>query len=455
MSNTVLDQLTPATNGAGDVNRLAASYDTDVEGNSYRPEELARLIEMNRHYTHIEEGDGYVISIRPCPIDGRAFVFTRLTAFKNRFLHEPRIGGKNAGTAWLAWPGKNHKSGGIGFYPMPERCPPNVMNTFPGFAVTPLAGDVAPILDHIERVICNGDRLAYDYLIGWLAHLLQKPHEKPAVAVAMKSVEGAGKGTLFRVLKYILGPLALQTNGHEAITGRFNSQLANRLLVCGDEVNLTNPQVAERLKGLISEPYFNMEGKGRDAIPVANYARLMFASNNDRMIRAGVRERRYLVLEVSDAKAQDKAYFDALNAWIDDGGPAALLHHLLDYDLSQFDPQRAPPTDALRQEKIASLRSADGYLYEQLSSDRPFDGQARIEAGAIIADLVSWAAASGEPLTTPAARSMMGKALGRIGIDGKGRSDRGDGRHWYELPSLEAMRQAFAKALGESVEVLF
>lgn len=92
MSKAVIAQLTPATTGAGAASRLAASYDTDAEGNSYKPEELARLIEMNRHYTHVEEGDGYVVSIRPCPIDGRAIAFTRLAAFKNRFLHQPRIG---------------------------------------------------------------------------------------------------------------------------------------------------------------------------------------------------------------------------------------------------------------------------------------------------------------------------------------------------------------------------
>ncbi|MFW8303966.1 primase-helicase family protein, partial [Klebsiella pneumoniae] len=68
-----------------------------------------------------------------------------------------------------------------------------------------------------------------DYLLQWMAHLIQRPEEKPSVAVVMKSVEGTGKNTLVRPLLQILGPYAAQINGIRHLTGRFNSTLANKL----------------------------------------------------------------------------------------------------------------------------------------------------------------------------------------------------------------------------------
>lgn len=38
--------------------------------------------------------------------------------------------------------------------------------------------------------MCAGHEPSYRYLIGWMAHLLQKPDIKPSVAVVLKSVEG-------------------------------------------------------------------------------------------------------------------------------------------------------------------------------------------------------------------------------------------------------------------------
>ncbi|EMD0829364.1 hypothetical protein VP018_001156 [Morganella morganii] len=45
-----------------------------------------------------------------------------------------------------------------------------------------------------------------------------------------------------------------------------------------------------------------------------------FASNRDRVIDAGLRERQYLVLEPDAIYAQNKGYFDQLHHWVSDNG---------------------------------------------------------------------------------------------------------------------------------------
>ena len=427
---------------------------TDADGTPHTPDELARLRQMNAQYTHVlVGGKNRVVTLKPCPVDGMAYSFESLAEFRGYFLHQSKIGKRRAGDAWLSWPGKQFKPGGVGFYPDPAKCPAEVFNLYQGLAVTPQAGDATPYLEHLEQVICAGDSTAFVYLLGWLAHLIQKPDEKPSVAVVLKSIEGTGKGTMFRPLKAILGAHAVQVNGYRQIAGRFNATVANKLLVFGDEVELTSQVVADRLKGLISEQTINLERKGIDPEPMPNYARFIFASNSEHMIQAGSRERRYLVLEPSTQKAQDKAYFDRLYQWLDAGGAAALLAYLLQYDLSEFDPRRAPSTRALIGEKLASLRPADAYLFGELSQPTPFGGEVRIDVGELVRRFIEWACRNHEEITAPKARSALGKAMGRLAVDAVGRTDRGG--KVYELPSPEILRERFAQAMGHGVLDIF
>ena len=64
-----------------------------------------------------------------------------------------------------------------------------------------------------------------------MAHIIQKPDEKPSVAIVMKSVPGTGKGTTVKPLLQILGQYAAHINRGRTYLGRFNSILANKLLV--------------------------------------------------------------------------------------------------------------------------------------------------------------------------------------------------------------------------------
>jgi hypothetical protein len=64
--------------------------------------------------------------------------------------------------------------------------------------------NIKPMLHHIKKRLCLGNKKHYKYCIKWLAHLIQKPHIKIGVALVMKSKPGAGKGTLVNLLKNIM-----------------------------------------------------------------------------------------------------------------------------------------------------------------------------------------------------------------------------------------------------------
>ena len=81
-------------------------------------------------------------------------------------------------------------------------------------------------------------------------------------------------------------------------------------------------------------------------------------------------ERRYFVLDVSSARCNDRAYFDALNAQMKNGGDEAMLYDLLNMDISDFQHRSVPKTDALRDQKALSLYGVSAWLYECLMEGR-------------------------------------------------------------------------------------
>ena len=114
-------------------------------------------------------------------------------------------------------------------------------------------GDVSPFLTLAQKHICQEQRVTYEYLLDWLAHLIQKPEQKPSVAIILNGEQGTGKGALVEPMLRIFGSHAARTNGPALITGRFNSIVEDKLLIFMDETSVVEPAFVNRLKPFISE----------------------------------------------------------------------------------------------------------------------------------------------------------------------------------------------------------
>ena len=418
-------------------------------------EDQILLNAMNTKYSHVVIGGKHrIMTSKNCPINGKKMSFESPSEFYNYFAHEPLMVGYNKGVAWFKWPGKEMYPEGVGYYPCEEKLPKGTFNTFQPFPCEPVKGDVSLILDHIHNVLCDGNKEASDYFLQWLAHIFQKPMEKPTVAILMKSSEGTGKGTLYRLLANMLGTNAHQVNGGYQLVGRFNSILIGRLLVFGDEVDLSEKRVFDRVKGIISEPTLSMELKGIDAEPMPNYTRLIFTGNHDKMLAAGTRERRFLVLEPSTHRIDDSQYWQKLNAVIDAHGASAFLEYLSSIDLTSFSAYKAPATTGLIEEKIANFKPSLAYLYAELQTEKGLGCTATIGATALVDGFIHWAEINHISITPSAARSQIGKTMKDLGIKQEGRSGRGSGII-YKFPGQEIMKEKFAQSLGHQTNDIF
>jgi len=294
-------------------------------------------------------------------------------AFKELHRHDlvsvPDNGGfkqVRAVDIWHASTDRRCYTGGVIFDPA-GTVRANTYNLYQGFGVTAQAGDISFLLGYMKSLLCSGNEAQFQYLINWLAYAVQYPERQAEVAIVLRGGKGIGKSTLGRLMVRVFGSHGLQITNSRHLLGNFNGHLRTTLLLFGDEAFYAgDAQGASVLKGLVTEDYLVVEQKGIDPVPVRNRLKIIMASNSDWVIPASGDERRFFVLEVSDEKQGDHAYWRELNKHIADGGAEAFLDYLLKVDLSAFNVRDVPQTAGLAKQKLQSFNALESFLFDGL-----------------------------------------------------------------------------------------
>jgi len=268
--------------------------------------------------------------------------------------------------AWLKSPSRRDYAG-IVFDPSQES-PPRFYNLYRGFQVQAIKGDCSLYLAHVRENICAGNKAHYQWLIGWMAHAVQRPWELPGTAVVMRGGEGIGKGKFVQWFGTLFEPHFLQVSSQRHLTGNFNAHMKSKLIVFADEAFFAGSKEARgSLYGMITERKRMIEPKGVDPYEVENFGRLLMASNSEWVVPGGGDARRFFVLEPSEKHKEDFAYFAAIDEQMKSGGLEALLYHLkFEVDISEFQPRNAPRTIALLDQKLKNLSAIERFWLDCL-----------------------------------------------------------------------------------------
>ena len=132
--------------------------------------------------------------------------------------------------------------------------------------------------------------------------MVQKPEEKPGVAVVLQGGQGTGKGSMVRPLGEMIGHHYFYAGNPEAVAGKFNSHMENTVLAFADEAFFADKKAANALKSMITEPVQSIERKNVDLFMTASYSRIIMATNHENAIRVETDDRRYFILQVSEDK---------------------------------------------------------------------------------------------------------------------------------------------------------
>ena len=200
-----------------------------------------------------------------------------------------------------------------------------------------------------------------------MARLVQFPAQQGEVAIVLKGIEGAGKGIVARALLYILGQHGLTISHAKHLTGNFNAHLRDAVFLFADEAFYAGDKAhVGVLKALITEPTLTIEAKYKNAIQAPNFLHIMMASNEEWVVPASLEARRFLVLLVSPAKAQNRVYFAAIQREMQEGGHEAMLYDLVNQDISGFDVTDVPYTEGMQEQKKLSLGTSEAWWSDVL-----------------------------------------------------------------------------------------
>jgi hypothetical protein len=200
-------------------------------------------------------------------------------------------------------------------------------------------------VDHVKRVYPTGA----GHIIRWLAHRVQRPHEKINHALLLGGPQGIGKDSLLEPVKAAVGPWNFQEVSPVQLLGRFNGFLKSVIMRVSEARDLgeTNRySFYEHIKALTASPpdVLRVDEKNIREHSIFNVTGVVFTTNHKASgIYLPADDRRHFVawssLTIEDI---EPSYFVDLWHWYRCGGTADVAAYLAGLDLSDFDP-KAPP----------------------------------------------------------------------------------------------------------------
>lgn len=299
-----------------------------------------------------------------------------LDAFHGKFAPQKLQIGTGQSTPisklWLTSPNRREYDGLV-FMPE-QQAPPRFYNLWKGFAVYPADPgtkdrSVDMFLEHMRENVCKGNAELFNWLIGYFAHMFQKPWEKPLVALVFRGSKGVGKNAPIERVGALLGGHFLLTSNRRYLVGNFNGHLERCIMFALDEAFWSGDKQAEGvLKDLITGREHVIEHKGKEPYTVANKTRIVIIGNEDWLVPASYDERRFAVFDVGEGRKQDRKFFTDMKTGMEQGGYNVLLRYFLDYPITT-DPNAAPDTEGLRDQKHQSLEPIQQWWLDCLTDE--------------------------------------------------------------------------------------
>ena len=219
----------------------------------------------------------------------------------------------------------------------------------------------------LVKLLCNDESESFEYLMNWVAHLIQKPEQLPLVGVLIKSVEGVGKDTFREYLEKIIGSdYVYVTDQIDNVIGTFNPNVSNKLLIQLNETkSIDGHSGAAALKHFITSTTVDINQKNVKTYKLKNFARLLFFSNESNVLKLSQEDRRYVVIKSGnkkDAEYYSQIYQDLKNKNI----IKSVYDYLMNRDISEFKPTKRPNNKAYQDMVNVNVNPLFEFMHDKL-----------------------------------------------------------------------------------------
>jgi hypothetical protein len=151
----------------------------------------------------------------------------------------------------------------------------------------------------VEHLVNYDSQRAW-YFLNWLAAFFQTLN-KSQVAILFKGVQGAGKGTLFKIIRLLFGEeYCKEINGDSLKSNYLGAIIENTLFINFDEISYSTigkSSFNSFLKALITNDFITAEKKNVDLVqPTKLHAQTILFSNDEYPIQIEESDRRITVV---------------------------------------------------------------------------------------------------------------------------------------------------------------
>lgn len=336
--------------------RAASSPQPGGRGSKLQP--ILYLEDLLKRYA-------YVYPSSEAVFDRQEHVLVKLTEMRNLCIRG------DLHKAWMEHPDREVvRIEEVGFDPACED-PAITCNLWAGWPTEAREGNCDRLLDHLYY-LCSAERNArevYDWVLKWLAYPLQHPGAKMRSTIVLHGGQGTGKNVIFEAVMRIYGIYG-RILGQDALDDKHNDWASRKLFLIADEVvaQANRFDLKNKLKTFVTGTQVRINPKHIAAYDEANHVNLVFLSNEKMPVVLEEDDRRHCIIWTPPAK--DDAYYIALAAEMENGGIAALHHHLLHLPLGNFNPHAKPPlTDSKIDLIDLAMDSPEEFVDALLSGD--------------------------------------------------------------------------------------
>ena len=243
------------------------------------------------------------------------------------------------------------------------------INTWRPVVVPRVAGNPAPFVDHVRRMLPNDDDA--EILLTYLAACVQRQGVKFTWCCLMQGAQGNGKSLIASCMRHAIGSKYVHDAKASQLHAKFNGWLTGKILILVDDV-CVDETVVEILKPMITASAgYEIERKGVDQVSARICCNFLLSSNHRDAIPKTRDDRRFCVLYSAQSCAADllrdgltETYFRRFVAWLeDDDGYAIVSEYLATRDLdARYDPSSAclrAPTTTSTEDAISESSPAE------------------------------------------------------------------------------------------------
>jgi hypothetical protein len=231
-------------------------------------------------------------------------------------------------------------------------------------------------LSMVHDVIANGNEELYQYLLNWVAFILQNVGVKTTAFLVLKGQQGVGKGRFTDIISELMaGYSRKNVNNIEDITGHFTAILLNKVLVVVGEMDEAKDEkrsVFDRLKDIDTEDRMTVKEKCVPKFEANNVVNLIVSTNNEVPVFVEKSDRRYVICDCNPKYLGNQTFWDELSAKTEtkDHHPIksfynTLFTYFMNRDISSFNPRRIIHTEAKTKLIKRSLSAVDTLILER------------------------------------------------------------------------------------------